>query len=337
MKEKDISPETKEEVLVIPPGFTYSCLGIETNVHSSLSEPVILESGVLALFRAPFELEDFWIKEIGTARAEEFHKSNFFVMAMSNSAGGDDRLRRIATTYYYALLISGLAYSTHGLAVGGYSSAKETIRQSSLMPLDAFNRPFKVLTEAITNDSLMRCVKVAGALRRIFGETGSDYLRLRQGVNALLRGIMEGEVHIRLPHMLRSIEAIIRPSLDDLQADFLRRCKTFAGESGDDPTILNELYDLRLRADHIYPMRDAVLRYPAPKQESVIALRSFQAELLSSHILTNIITNDRILELFKTETSIVSFWRRVDEEGFDFSVSSIDLDKAAAGRFLDHL
>jgi hypothetical protein len=321
----------------IPPGFKFACLGVVTDISPILSLPFSLARGIYVLGKVPFQLEEFWVQEIGKGQAKRFYESNLLILVLSDDQGTlEGFLRRVVITHYYALLIKGMAFSGSGLLLSGYSSLKGDVYETYLMPLDNFYGPHNIIPQQVDEEALRGSVEVAGHLRIIFGDDdGPRYLRLRKGFNAILKGIMEDETHTRLPQMVRSIEAIVRPSLSRIREDFIGRCQAFAGRSENTAAILNEIFDLRLFADHIYPMREAIGRYPDFEQDRIIATRTYQAEQLAGHILRQALTNKAMLEFLRTEDGLTELWNAVEADGYDVLGPTIDLEKVTNGRLLD--
>lgn len=164
-------------------------------------------------------------------------------------------------------------------------------------------------------------------------EQQEDYLRLRKGFDALLRGTTEGRADIKVHQFVRAVEAVIKPERGRTERQFIHRGQVFAGRSEDARNILTEIYKLRSAAEHMNPLKDQLGAYPSEDHRKIIALRTFQAELLAGHVYQRILSEDHLRQLFVSEDSTTDFWGKPDQERISLWGDTIDLVKTAAERF----
>jgi hypothetical protein len=184
----------------------------------------------------------------------------------------------------------------------------------------------------VDKQALDECSLTAGGLEYIYrDERGEDYIGLRRAFNALLSGIMAGEAYTRLPLLVRSVESIIRPSLENLADDFVSRCSVFTGGSQEAVTILSDIYRLGKVANHGYSLGTALGQYHEATHRKVIAERTFQAEVLASTLLGHLLKSPELPEQFKTSQNVDEFWSSAVRG--EFSVGTeVNLAASAAQR-----
>ena len=314
---------------VIPKIGKFACVAIQTNISFDHDKPIELGNGTYVFFNVQFDLEECWIKSLGTLQAEQFSESNLFLFVSPyDEATSEDKLVRFATSHLYGLLLQGRGYSERGLILAGLNT-HENMSVNSVFPLHSYYEPNEFLIEPIDARSLETSVLIAKNIETIYvNEGGQDYLRLRKGFDSFLNGIKELQSHARLHQFVRSIEAIVKPKVGCSTRQFKHRCQFFAGSSSETREILSELYELRSAAEHLNPLREKLTQYPPYEQERIILSRTYQAELLASHIYRRVFTEQTSLDIFVNDESIAEFWQKPDSELKKHWGTTINLETA---------
>ena len=292
----------------------FSCLAMSTNVSGDLVDPLLVGSGLYAFFSSPFEKNKLWTETLGTDHDERLSTSNLLLVAFSNQCA-HPALARPVSMILYALLVQGRAYSVDGLRFGGYN-AGEGLHLDATGYLDDFFQPPKVIPDAVDVRSLRRSGEIAAGIATIFRSDGDDhYLRLRKGFNSFLNGIKEGIfADARLHYFVRAVEAVIKPQIRGTGDQFVHRGQCFAGRSEAARDLLRQLFKMRSAAEHLNPMKNVLSDCDERVRDSLVALRTYQAELLAGHVYTRLLTDRTLLEEFRTDDQIYALWRRQDHE-----------------------
>lgn len=321
---------------VIPNSGKYACIVLETNVVRALTDPYTFGNGLYAFFRSPFKPDNMWTESLGTFHDKRVSDSNLFLFAFSTDSSADDRyLERIVTMLHYGLLIQGKAYSTDGLILAGLN---RDLHVSSVSTSDRYYWPYKVIGSSIDMEVLNTCRDIVRGVNIIFSKEDSyDFLRLRKGFNAFIRGIREGrEGHFRLHQFVRAIEAVIKPDVGNTTKQFIHRGQVFVGRSEKDREFLRELFEMRSAAEHLNPIKDKLDKYSDYERERIVPLRIYQAELLAGHAYSRILTDPSLLSMFISDDTINQFWKQTEKEQMSVWGKPIDLEKAAEGKFFDY-
>jgi len=224
------------------------------------------------------------------------------------------------------------------MSLGGVFSSGR-MHLNSVTFIDDFHNPFKVIPEPIDLKALKLSTLIAKGIQTLFAnekENGA-YLRLRKGFNAFISSTKEKQAHTRLHGFVRAIEAVIKPRRGGATEQFVERGQFFAGNVAKAQTILRELYELRSAAEHLNPMKDKLLVYPADQRENVLATRTYQSELLASHALRTILLDQSLLERFETDDTTGDFWKQTPDQLLRTWGQTIDLEAALDGTFYDYL
>lgn len=94
---------------------------------------------------------------------------------------------------------------------------------------------------------------------------------------------------------------------------------------------------MRSAAEHLNPLRDKLGDYPASEHENLIAVRTYQAELLAGHVYRRVFTDQTILDFFREDSLISELWEKPDDELMKLWDKTIDLHSKLEGRFFDYL
>ncbi|MBI4574182.1 MAG: hypothetical protein HY713_12985 [candidate division NC10 bacterium] len=139
---------------------------------------------------------------------------------------------------------------------------------------------------------------------------------------ALLRGYEEEWWDTRLHQFVRSIEALLLLPVGSSTKKFAHRSQTFIGASEASRQLLTEMYQLRSCAEHMNEM-ESVLQGRAEPHRTAWK-RSLQSELLASEIYLHLFRTPGLLQRFRDDDAIATFWEEKD-----------DVVRAAWGKPLD--
>lgn len=96
--------------------------------------------------------------------------------------------------------------------------------------------------------------------------------------------------------------------------DFVHRCKTFVVANSTSETILNEIYELRNKVEHLHPLIEL---YPTVKKEVALARIDSHVrnlEELTRSIYINLLLRVDLLNYFKDNSTIDRLWLLSDTE-----------------------
>jgi len=316
----------------------FACFALKARVSSSLQNTIHISDGLYASSEAPFIIDDFWKDSLGEIETQHIKECNLFLFAVSDDTAISERvLLSNVHTLYYSLLLQGTGYSHRGVTLAGPNSPSG-MRVNALGRLPNYYEPPKVISTDVNSQSLLSTVEIAHGIDTIYAnQQGDEYLRLRKGFNAFLEGIQQPQRHERIHQFVRAIEATIRPKQGAGTKKFKYRCQFFAGRTPSNQKMLGELYEMRSAAEHLNPLREKLLDYPSHEHENLIALRTYESELLSSFIYSKILSDGAILPAFQSEQSITDLWVKESRDLINFWGSTIDLDSATRDKFYDYL
>jgi hypothetical protein len=305
--------------LEIPESSKFALIALKTYVNLGNDEILSFTNGLSVLASLPTEVDDFWVKTIGTLNAKDISESNFILFAHSDDVDITEKdLERFLFNHYFGLLIQGFGYTNQGFNLSGVSN-NSLLHVNSISSEFTFKRPPKVLYEAYTinKTSLEKSILLAESINKIFQNetylTNKNYLRLRKGFNAFIDGLRVSEVnnlYKRLPFFVKAIEAIFKPKIGRTERQFVHRCKFIGGDKKEN----QEIYRMRSSAEHLNPMEETLTDYSANEIIDVMCLRTYQIELLASHLYQNVLSNQELLENFQDDAKIETFWKKTDDE-----------------------
>lgn len=279
------------------------------------------------------KIDEFWTEDLGKLQANTFSESNLLLFGFAEPGFPDEYLDRLVTMHYYSLLVQGAGYSEDGLKLEG-PCFTHGLHVSSVTTLQPFNRPYAAWTIPVTEQVLSRTNEIANGLVQIYRNAeNEDFLRLRKGFDALVRGIMENRSDTKIHQFVRSMEAVIKPKQGETKRLFIHRGQVFAGRSAEEKNVLGEIYRLRSAAEHMNPLKDQLAAYPPEEHRKIIALRTFQAEILAGSVYHRILSEDRLRQLFISEDSITELWERPDDERINIWGDPLDLIEVSERRF----
>jgi hypothetical protein len=319
----------------LPTTGKFCCIGVQTNISNAFSAPVNISPNFYAFFKAPLKIDEFWTEDLGKFQANTFSESNLLLFAFAQPDFPDTYLDRLVTMRYYSLLVQGAGYSEDGLKLAG-PCLPNGLHVSSVTTLHSFNRPHPAWTVSIDEEILSRTNEITNGLVQVYSnEEKEDYLRLRKGFDAFLRGVMENRADTRIHQFVRALEAVIKPERGTTERQFIHRCQIFAGRTEEERIILTDIYRLRSAAEHMNPLSNQLTSYSSHEHPKIIALRTFQAEVLAGHVYQRVLSEDALRQVFISEASVTDFWRRPDDERISIWGNPLNLKGVSEERFYE--
>lgn len=275
-----------------------------------------LSDGTWILTKAPLEVDSRWQEWVGSIRVEQLKRANLVLVRKSPSTnpGLLDETHNALSDYlsqlFSMLQLSGvLQYDAADLFTGSVVYGKAEIRQLSRVP-DFY--PTKGYSSSqVDLERLQEAVKLRATLPELYSQSG-NFRRVARGLNVLMDGLKQSRGEERLHQFVRSLEALILPSVGKTKRQFIHRCQTFAEASHKSADILKEAFDLRSQAEHLNDWAIALKSYPIEDREYIALQRTYQMQKLACFAYLRILIDMGVRAHFKTETAMHSFWKQPD-------------------------
>ncbi len=309
---------------------SFACFALRTPVDLPGGKSTEIAAGITAQTHPPFEMDEFWKKELGNLECEKITNSNFFLCAFSDEGADPHTLTSSLHSYYYGLLILGRGYNGYpvnstGTILGGAYSSDGVGSVSTIGDMLIHFRPWKVIQPNITAEDLPIAAVIAKGIDTIYADTsGGAFLRLRKGFSAYISATQKTEAHERLHQFVRSIEAVVKPKLWGGN-NFKFRCQMFGGRTPADEEILGDLYEMRSAAEHFVPLKEKLERFPEHERKEVILNRVFQVELIAQHVYRTILSDEEYYQHFESDDLIDALWKQSPRDLIKFWGDPIDL------------
>jgi len=316
----------------------FGCLSISTWVSNDLKEPLQIDENLWFLFSPLFPMSDTWKEWLGSIKAEEFLKNDFLIIATQPSANivmldhENKALETKVTELFYSLLLHGVARcNDRGFLLTGSNKNNEIeIRTNS--SLFAHYRILHARPKPINKDIIASAINISKTITNIYS-IPNTYSRLKRGFDKYLNGLREPLAGDRLHQFVRAIEAVIKPETGKTKRQFVHRCQTFLSRSNNITNLLGEIFDLRSGIEHLNDFSDILKNYDEKDREKIAFLRAFQTELIAEYVYLKIINSPAILDAFKDDNSIGSFWKKPDHERFNLWGETLDVEATANSQF----
>jgi len=291
------------------------------------------------VFGPPLELAPHWQGWLGSVKTEKLTRAGLTLIALCPSDHPEvlDDENRLLTEHAFSIFMGLLMCEVFrfdgGLIISGANNGGHTDVRS-LADLEPHLMPSAVPSKAIGQLAIERANLIASGLRQISSKR-DVYERLQRGVRAWRRGLQQIYGEDRLHQFVRALEAVVKPETGRSAKLFTHRCQVFAGTSDAARGLLSELYRMRSLAEHMNPIEPVLAAYPADDREQVVQRRTYQAQILASHVLEQILTRADVLAIFDSDAHIEDFWkkRRMDEQQKTWG-HPIDLEALAGARLL---
>jgi hypothetical protein len=319
---------------VIPTGTKFATLNLaRCAVAEDFNDSLILAHD-LSVHRAPlFELGNSFDADIGARTAEQFKDSNLVLMASRASATPTIRdvewqeLDHRVFVMFYAILMHGIPNFRGGTAAhGGVIGGKPVVLHVSILPAFYWS-PLDPMPR-VSDATLRNAEAVVGGMLTVFGP--SDYKRLRRGINALIAGWKMHPATDRLHTFARALDAVMKLPQGKSRVEFANRLAVFATGSALTKTA-DEMYRLRSFDEHLSEWPAQLAHVTTAEQPEFVSRRTCYAEALASFVYRTLLSEPRLLAMFRTEADVDAFWA---SRGTSWTQKT-DLD-AIASRY-DHI
>jgi len=288
--------------------------------------------------RLPFTIGPQWEQWIGTLRSKEITEANLVLMATlpTSSAGILDAENQMLQTQvinllYSVLLLGVPAYANMNVLTGANNNGTMEIRQLLEMPKFYFGleNPYQFHEKS---------AKEAGMIFEVLDHmftAEKDFVQVKRGLIVFLKGLSENLNYDRLHQFVRSLDALIMSEQGKGATQFRHRCCTFAIHNPRTPVILDNMYELRGRSEHLTDW-DGIFPELGEKDQllqlKIMNQRAQQTEALARQTFRTILTTPSLLEHFRTATSLKNFWSFPDDRrlklwpnNLKFNLDSISL------------
>jgi hypothetical protein len=296
---------------MIPAGTKFTTLNLtRCTLIEDFSEPVVL-AHELSVHRAPlFGLGNTFDADIGTRNAEQVKGSNLVLMASRASVAPTIRdaewqeLDHRVFMMFYAVLMHGIPKFSAGTAAhGGVTGGKPVVLHVSILP-PFYWSPLDPMPRV--SQSILRSAEaVVGGLLTVFGP--SDYKRLRRGINALIAGWKMHPATDRLHAFVRALDAVMKLPQGKSRVEFANRLAVFATGSALTKTA-DEMYRLRSFDEHLSEWPTQLAHVTTADQPEFVSRRTYYAEALANFVYRTLLSDARLLPMFRTERDVDAFW-----------------------------
>ena len=295
---------------MISPGTKFATLNLaRCAVTDDFDDPLTLAHG-LSVHRAPlFELGNSFDEDIGVRNAKQFRESNLVLMASRASAAPTIRdaewqeLDHRVFMMFYAILMHGIPKFSGGIAAHGGVSGKPLVLHVSILP-PFYWSPTDPMPR-VSHATLRNAETVVGGMLTVFGP--SDYKRLRRGINALISGWKMHSATDRLHAFVRALDAVMHLPQGKSRVEFANRLALFATGSALAKTA-DEIYRLRSFDEHLSEWPTQLAFVSAADRPQFVSRRAYYAEALANFVYRTLLSDSRLLTLFRTESDADAFW-----------------------------
>lgn len=304
------------------------------------------------------DLDETWVRWLGTVQADAFRDSSLFILAERQHvfAGGEAgvrlRIEQRARLLHDALVLKGCGYNHSVLMIGGTVRAEGNLHMGPITQgLNPSFRPNSRVARKISNADLADAATMLTSLEHIYQfAPDRPYRRLRKGFNLWHQGARETDLNERLHFFLRAVEAIIRPTIAfkrkrrskkppwrQVTSTFTKRGERLIGKSTENVRLLRELYAIRSSIEHVQDILPKVRHIKPMDGHKTYQFRALQCEILASAIYSRILTNPVLREQLRSEQGVEGFWNRSPKAFNDLWGDKLNLDKAAWEEFIKQI
>lgn len=289
--------------------------------------------GLFFLPQLPFEVDSMWQRWLGTLRSDEIAKANLVLLATAPSTSPgildaeNKSLEETVLKMLYSLLMLGVpGYRDMNVLNGANHETQISVRQVARMPtfyVGAGNSPYEVNDNAVTEAG-----RIFASIRTIYSTPGK-FIQVRRGLKAFQHALAEANDYDRLHQFIRSIDALLMTEKGKGAKQFKHRCRTFVQNSSQSGQVLESMYELRGRVEHLTDWNDLFPEATAQGRLSATNRRTRQAEELSRHIYREVLTVPTLLSIFDDVDSIADFWRLADHQKALLWPNKFDVESVA--------
>jgi hypothetical protein len=311
--------------------------------------------GLAVSSSAMLDLDETWVKWLGTLQAGAFRDSSLFILAERQHlfAGGDAgvrlRIEQRARLLHNIFVLKGCGYNHNMLMVGGNVGASGSLHMGPITQgLTPSFRPNFRAAKKISAADLVDATNMLTSLEHIYRfAPDRPYRRLRKGFNLWHQGARETDLNERLHFFLRAVEAIIRPTIAfkrrkkskkapwrQVTSTFIKRGERLIGGSTQNARLLRELYAIRSSIEHVQDILPRVRRIRSMDAEKTYQFRVLQCEVFASAVYSKILTNLQLREQLRSEQGVEGFWNCGPGRFNDLWGEKLNLQSAAWDEFI---
>lgn len=321
----------------IKKGEKFACIAF-SNIckDNSLNSPVELSRGDWVLPSFPKSLSDqYFHKEIGELKAEDLQKSNLLIIKKQHSSKPDvlDEenkylVKNIDLLWYSILLFGVPRYNTAFHFTGAYDKYSLKIREFSGL-IDYYNS-YGDEGAKVTLGKVKKAWRIRnGVSECLYERDGEGFYknRISRGFTALILGIQKSHTEDRIHQFVRSLEAVVKPSIGKTKREFIDRCQTFITDNFNSRLVIEEIYDIRSKVEHIHDWQSALLKYNQQERGNIGYLRVRQAEALALFVYKKLAGLTKIRKFFEDDSAIDSFWSQPKKDRLAIWKEKINLER----------
>ena len=297
---------------------------------SSLKNQIKVIDDIFFLPQLPFQVDATWQEWLGTLRSDEILQADLVLFATAPSASPEvfdaenQKLQETVLKLLYSLLVLGVpSYGNMNVLSGANRDGHISVRQVARMPtfyVGSGNSPY-----AVNDDAVAELRSIFESIRTIYSTPG-NFIQLRRGLKAFQQAVAEANDYDRLHQFIRSIDALLMTEKGKGKKQFKRRCRTFILCDSEFEQVLDSMYELRGRVEHLTDWDDLFPKANPQERLSAANRRTRQAEALSRHVHKEILKTPALLSLFQSSQSLIDFWRLPDDEKARLWPNKFDLD-----------
>lgn len=286
--------------------------------------------GLFFLPQLPFEVDSKWQEWLGQLRSDEILRANLVLFATGPSANPgvfdveNQKLQRAILKLLYSLLVLGIpSYANMNVLQGANQDGCITVSQVARMPtfyVGSGSSPY-----VVNDDVVAQTRRIFESMETIYSLPGK-FVQLTRGLKAFLQAMAEENDYDRLHQFIRSIDALLMTDKGQGKKQFKDRCRTFTLCARELEQVLDSMYELRGRVEHLRDWHDLFQKSNDQERLSTANRRTRQAEALSRHVYKEILATPTLLNIFEGNQSIIEFWRLPEDERARVWSNKFDLD-----------
>lgn len=284
------------------------------NIDEGITE-LSLGNNIWLTKHVPMNLATNWQEWIGTIRNEQFQEANGLLIIKrpaSQPSALDSENQNLMRQICYVLdglLIVKTTYceSPPFLITGANVDGTVSVRgiQELMQPVcKAFNQ--SSIMGKLEACDFQHAKKLGDAIESI--NTTPGHSRLKRALSAFYAGIWNTRPEERLHQFCRSIDGIIFSRKGQGKRDFRERTRDFIGSNHDD--IMDEIYQMRSAVEHLRPAESEIRNTDLRQRRLHILERSLQSGAIARFALQRVLLEERLLNQFKNDQTIESFWNK---------------------------
>lgn|GEM_PF-4422809 len=185
------------------------------------------------------------------------------------------------------------------------------------------NSPYVVNDEAVVQTR-----RIFESMETIYSTPG-EFIQLRRGVKAFHQAMAEANDYDRLHQFVRSIDALLITEKGKGKKQFKDRCRTFTLPDPRLEQVLDSMYELRGRVEHLTDWDDLFPKANTEGRLKAANHRTRQAEALSRHVYKEILMTPTLLSIFRDTQPLINFWKLSDDQTARLWPNKLDLNSVS--------